>query len=229
MADRSKRVALYLRGSTDDRGGSTENQRAALEAWAKNAGHTIDESHIYEDLGISGSKGRDQRPAFDALLTAAVRREFDILAVWSSDRLGRSLKHLVEVLEVIRNTGRGLYIHTQALDTTTPGGRAMFGMLAIFSEFEREMIRERVKAGMDNKRAELVRDGKFTSKKSGIVRTGLGRPSPSQDKLAAARAELGHRHSQGGQADRPRHRHGAPAQAGDAGGGPRFRSWTRLS
>jgi DNA invertase Pin-like site-specific DNA recombinase len=94
---------------------------------------------VYEDLGMSGSKGRDQRPAFDALLKAAVRREVNMVAVWSSDRLGRSLKHLVEVLEILRDTGTGLYIHTQAVDTTTPTGRAMFGMLSVFSEFEREM------------------------------------------------------------------------------------------
>jgi len=124
------------------------------------------------------------------MLTAAVRREFDILAVWSSDRLGRSLKHLVEVLETIKATGTGLYIHTQALDTTTPSGRAMFGMLAVFSEFEREMISDRVKAGMARIKGDLARDGKFVSKKSGIVRTGIGRPAPAQEKLAAARAEL---------------------------------------
>ena len=74
-----------------------------------------------------------------ATFEAAVRREFDMLAVWSSDRLGRSLSHLIEVLQTIRDTGCGLYIHTQALDTTTPSGRAMFQMLAVFGEFEREM------------------------------------------------------------------------------------------
>ena len=76
-----------------------------------------------------------------------MRREFNMIAVWSSDRLGRSLKHLVEVLEIIRDTGTGLYIHTQSVDTTTPAGRTMFGMLGIFSEFEREMIVARVNAG----------------------------------------------------------------------------------
>src|SRR4029450_11708643 len=95
------------------------------------AGHTV---KVYEDAGISGAKGRDQRPAFDALLKAAVRREINMIAVWSSDRLGRSLKHLVEVLEILRDTGTGLYIQTQSVDTTTPSGRAMFGMLGIFAE-----------------------------------------------------------------------------------------------
>src|SRR5215475_5000892 len=188
MGERGKRVAIYTRVSTDDKGQSTENQKAALRAWARNAGHTI--VKVYEDLGISGTKGRDKRPDFDAMLKAAVRREFDILAVWSSDRLGRSLKHLVEVLETIRDTGCGLYIHTQAVDTTTPAGRALFGMLAIFAEFEHEMIRERVKAGMAGIKDKLARDGKFTARGSGKVRTRLGRPAPEAKKLEAARQEL---------------------------------------
>jgi hypothetical protein len=85
---------------------------------------------------VSGAKGRDKRPQFDALLKAAVRREFDMIAVWSSDRLGRSMSHLIEVLETINGTGFGLYIHTQAIDTTTPAGRAMFQMLGVFAEFD---------------------------------------------------------------------------------------------
>ena len=87
------------------------------------------------------------------MLKAAVRREFDLLAVWSSCRLGRSLPHLVEVLETIQGVNVELYINTQALDTTTPAGRAMFGMLAVFSEFEREMIVARTKAGIARARA----------------------------------------------------------------------------
>jgi DNA invertase Pin-like site-specific DNA recombinase len=185
---KDSRVAIYTRVSTDDKGQSTANQKAALLAWAKNAGHTI--VNVYEDLGISGVKSRDKRPAFDAMLKDAVRGEFDILAVWSSDRLGRSLKNLVEVLETIRATGCGLYIHTQAVDTTTPAGRALFGMLAIFAEFEHEMIRERVKAGMASIKDKLARDGKFTSRVSGKVRTRLGRPAPKAEKLERARLEL---------------------------------------
>ena len=95
MAKASKRVALYTRVSTDAQ--SNTSQRRELEAWAERAGHTV--VKVYEDQGISGAKGRDKRPAFDALLKQAVRREFDMIAVWSSDRLGRSLSHLVEVLQ----------------------------------------------------------------------------------------------------------------------------------
>src|SRR5262249_49994616 len=136
MNNNGKRVAIYTRVSTKDQ--TTENQLPELHAWAARAGHTV--VQVYDDIGISGAKGRDQRPQFDAMLKAAVRREFDMLAVWSSDRLGRSLRHLVEVLETIRGAGIGLYIPPQAVDTTTASGRAMFGMLGIFAEFEREMI-----------------------------------------------------------------------------------------
>jgi len=119
----------------------------------------------------------------------AVRREINMIAVWSSDRLGRSLKHLVEVLETIRDTGTGLYIHTQSVDTTTPAGRAMFQMLGIFSEFEREMIVARVNAGLTRTKDAIARDGYFTSK-AGKKRQRLGRPNADPKKLEAARREL---------------------------------------
>jgi DNA invertase Pin-like site-specific DNA recombinase len=194
MVKQGKRVAIYTRVSTKDQ--TTETQLQELRVWADRAGHTV--VKVYCDHGISGAKGRDQRPEFDAVLKAAVRREFDMLAVWSSDRLGRSLSHLVEVLQTIKDTGTGLYIHTQSVDTTTPSGRAMFGMLGIFSEFEREMIVARVKAGMErvtkNLEEQRKRDpGKtatFTARTSGVERRSLGRPGPTDDKLAAARTEL---------------------------------------
>jgi DNA invertase Pin-like site-specific DNA recombinase len=185
MAGKAKRVALYVRVSTDDQ--TTAPQKAELQAWAERAGHIVVE--VFEDAGISGAKNRDRRPAFDALLKAAVRRQIDMIAVWSSDRLGRSLSHLVEVLQTIRDTGTGLYIHTQAVDTTTPAGRAMFGILGVFAEFEREMIVARVNAGLDRARSALARDGRFTSK-AGKVRTRLGRPGAKPEQLEAARAEL---------------------------------------
>jgi len=160
-------------------------QRGELEAWSERAGHTV--VKVFEDQGISGAKGRDKRPAFDALLNAAVRREIDMIAVWSSDRLGRSLSHLVEVLQIIRDTGTQLYIHTQALDTSTPSGRAMFGMLSVFSEFEREMIRSRVNAGLARHKQAIARDGNFVAK---IVRSRLGRPSVDRAKIEIAREHL---------------------------------------
>ena len=94
-------MAIYCRVSTKDKGQTTENQRLALEQWAANAGCTV--VATFEDK-VSGAKGRDKRPQFDALLKAAARREFDMIAVWSSDRLGRSMSHLIEVLETIKGT-----------------------------------------------------------------------------------------------------------------------------
>src|SRR5262249_9736429 len=99
------------------------------------------------------------------------------------------LKHLVEVLEIIRDTGTGLYIHTQSVDTTTPAGRAMFGMLGIFSEFEREMIVARVNAGLARVRDAIARDGHFISK-AGKKRQRFGRPTADPKKIEAARRDL---------------------------------------
>jgi DNA invertase Pin-like site-specific DNA recombinase len=142
----------------------------------------------FEDK-VSGAKGRDKRPQFDALLKAAVRREFDMIAVWSSDRLGRSMSHLIEVLETIKGTGVGLYIHTQALDTTTPAGRAMFQMLGVFAEFEREMIRARVNSGLDRVRGEIAAKGRYATKDGKTIKC-LGRPGAEQHKLEEARKLL---------------------------------------
>ena len=88
--------------------------------------------HVYKDHGVSGAKGRDKRPAFDALHKAAIRREFDVVMAWSVDRLGRSLQDLVGLLSEIHAAGVHLFLHQQGLDTTTPSGKAMFQMLGVF-------------------------------------------------------------------------------------------------
>lgn len=150
------RVAIYARVSTA--GQTTDNQVRELTAWAERCGHEV--VNVLQDQGISGAKGRDKRPAFDALLKAAVRREVDMIAVWSTDRLGRSMPHLIEVLQTLKATGVGLYIHTQALDTSTPAGRALYQMLGVFSELEREMIVARVNAGIARARVQGTRSGK---------------------------------------------------------------------
>jgi DNA invertase Pin-like site-specific DNA recombinase len=113
---------------------------AAARGWAITA--------TYHDRGISGAKGRDERPGFDAALKGAVRGDYDVLLAWDVSRLGRSLADLANALKVLHAAGRGLYLHVQGMDTTTPSGRAMFQMCGVFAEFEREMIRERVNAGI---------------------------------------------------------------------------------
>ncbi len=145
----TKRAAIYARVSTD--GQSTENQLRELRTVAERAGWVI--VHEYVDNGVSGAKGRDQRPQYDALCKAATRRECDVIMAWSVDRLGRSLQHLVSFLDEIHATGVDLYLHVQGIDTTTPAGKAMFQMCGVFAEFERAMIQERVKAGLARARA----------------------------------------------------------------------------
>jgi DNA invertase Pin-like site-specific DNA recombinase len=145
-----RRVALYLRVSTD--GQTVENQRRELEAVAERHGWQV--VHVFADEGISGAKGRDKRPALDRMLKGVARREFDLVAAWSVDRLGRSLRHLVELLEELKAKSIDLYLHRQGLDTSTPTGKMMFQMLGVFSEFERAMIVDRVKAGMRRAKAQ---------------------------------------------------------------------------
>jgi DNA invertase Pin-like site-specific DNA recombinase len=151
-----KRVAFYIRVSTGEQ--TTENQRREVEAVARHRGWEV--VAVYEDKGISGAKGREKRPQFDRMLKDAVRGKFDILAAWAVDRLGRSLQDLVATLGELREAGVDLFLRQQAVDTTTPSGRAMFGMLSVFAEFERAMIQERVKAGLARARASGRRLGR---------------------------------------------------------------------
>lgn len=153
-----KRVGIYLRVSTKDQ--TTENQLRELRQVAERAGWEVVQT--FEDAGVSGAKGRDKRPGYDALMKAVARREVELVAAWSVDRLGRSMQDLVAFLEDLRGHGADLYLHQQALDTTTPSGRALFGMMAVFAEFERAMIQERVNAGLARAKAEGKRLGRPT-------------------------------------------------------------------
>ena len=150
------KVAIYARVSTNEQ--TTENQVKALNEWADRAGHQV--VAIYDDNGVSGAKGREYRKEFDKLLKGAVRREFDLVAAWSVDRLGRSLQDLIGFLQELHGAGVDLYLHQQALDTTTPGGKAMFQMMGVFAEFERSMISERVKAGLARTKAKGTKLGR---------------------------------------------------------------------
>jgi DNA invertase Pin-like site-specific DNA recombinase len=140
----AKRVALYFRVSTDSQ--TVENQRLELRAVAERLGWIVVAE--LSDEGISGAKGREQRPAFDRLMQMVTRREIDLIAVWSVDRLGRSLQNLIGFLNEINERQVDLYLHTQGLDTSTSAGRAMFSMLSVFAEFERSILRERIMAGL---------------------------------------------------------------------------------
>ena len=145
-----RRVAIYTRVSTD--GQTVDNQLLELQAVAERHGWEVVE--VYSDNGVSGANGRDKRAAYAALCKAAIRREFDVLMAWSVDRLGRSLRHLVDFLGEIHAKDVDLYLHQQGIDTTTPAGKAMLQMCGVFAEFERAMIQERVKAGLARAKAQ---------------------------------------------------------------------------
>jgi DNA invertase Pin-like site-specific DNA recombinase len=162
---RGKRAALYLRVSTGEQ--TTDNQRQALEAVAEQRGWQI--VATYDDAGISGSKGRDKRPGLDAALEDAARGCYDVLCAWSVDRLGRSLLDLISGLQDLHAARVDLFLHQQALDTTTPAGMAMFGMMGVFAEFERSMIVARVNTGFAR--------AKVSGTKSGRA---IGRPRTSR-------------------------------------------------
>jgi len=166
-----KTVALYLRCSTDDQ--TIENQRRELTAVAERHGWQIVKT--FTDEGISGAKGRDKRPGYDALCKGIMRKEFDMVASWAVDRLGRSLKELVLLLSDMKDKGVNLYLHQQGLDTSTEFGRMMFHQIALFADFERSMIVARVKAGINRAkdeprsayRLERLREGKIKQLKFG--------------------------------------------------------------
>ena len=155
-AKRIKRVALYVRVSTDHQ--SVKNQEIELQVVAERNGWQV--VNVYRDQGVSGAKGRDKRPGLDKLLQAVARKEFDLVAAWSVDRLGRSLIDLVGILQEFHAKRVDLYLHQQGIDTTTPAGKAMFQMMGVFAEFERSMIHERVMAGLARARAEGTQLGR---------------------------------------------------------------------
>ena len=146
-------TAIYARVSTDDQ--TTDNQVFELEKVAKRMGWDIGE--VYTDI-ISGAKSK--RPELDRLMGSVIRKEVDIIMVWSVDRLGRSLQHLTTLLSDIHSKGVDLYLHQQGIDTTTPSGKMMFQMCGVFAEFERSMVQERVKAGLERARANGKRLGR---------------------------------------------------------------------
>jgi len=166
-----KQAALYVRVSTD--GQTVENQTRELRQIAERRGWKVVET--YSDAGISGSKGRDKRPGLDQMLNDASRRKFDVVMAWSIDRLGRSLIDLLATVQNLEACGVDLYLDQQNIDTTTPAGRLMFQITGAFAEFERSMIRQRVKLGL--KRA--VAQGKQ-----------LGRPPIASEIERKAQREL---------------------------------------
>jgi DNA invertase Pin-like site-specific DNA recombinase len=171
------RAALYSRVSTTDQ--RCENQLLELRRYAEARGWTASE---YVDQGISGT--RESRPALDAMLKDAKRRRFDVLVVWRLDRLGRSLKHLVTLVDDLQALGVLFVSLGEGIDCTTPAGTLQLHVLAALAQFERARIVERVRAGM----ARAKKDGKRLGRRPHrITDDDLARVTHlSQHKAAAA-------------------------------------------
>ena len=147
------RTALYCRVSTTEQ--TTDNQVLELQKVAQKMNWTVTDT--YTDV-ISGAKSK--RPGLDALMKAVSRNEVDVVMCWDVSRLGRSLQHLVSLLSELHAKNVDLYLHLQGIDTTTPSGKAMFGMMGVFAEFERSLIQERVKAGLQRAKTQGKRLGR---------------------------------------------------------------------
>jgi DNA invertase Pin-like site-specific DNA recombinase len=154
------KVALYARVSTE--GQNPEAQLAALRSHVANRGWEIVEEFV--DRGYSGAKER--RPALDRMLKAAWAGKFQTVLVWRFDRFARSVKHLITALEQFRHLNINFISLQEQFDTSTPIGQAMFTIIGAMAQLERDIIRERVKAGLDRARAQGIR---------------LGRPSAEAD------------------------------------------------
>lgn len=144
-----KRVALYARTSTLDKGQDPELQLTELRTFASDRAWPVIKEFV--DRGVSGAK--EKRPALDKLWIDAKARRFDTVLVWKLDRFGRSLKQLVNALAEFDALGVAFVSLRDGFDLTTPAGRAMFGMVAVMADFERDLIRERVRAGIAHAKA----------------------------------------------------------------------------
>ena len=167
----TRRAALYLRVSTDKQ--TVENQEIQLRQVAERRGWEVVE--VYDDAGISGSKGRADRPGLDQMLNDATRRHFNIVLVWAIDRLGRSLIDLLGTIQHLEAVAVDLYIDQQSIDTSTPMGKLIFSVCGAFAQFERSMIQQRIHAGLQRARVQ----GKT-----------LGRPKVDEATQAAIRQSL---------------------------------------
>jgi putative DNA-invertase from lambdoid prophage Rac len=172
------RVGLYARVSTHDQQTLPLQIRSMREYAAKR------DWSIVAQIKEVGS-GASQRELRETLIAAARRREIDVVLVWRLDRWGRSVADLVSTLQKLQHLGVGFVSLTEALDMTTPAGRAMAGLLAVFAEFEREILRERVRAGLAHARLNGKRLGRPPSvvKKSADARK-LYRQGISKSEIA---------------------------------------------
>ena len=152
----NKRVALYCRVSTTDKGQDPNLQLTPLKEYCQAREWTVAGEYI--DVGQSGAK--DRRPELDRLLNDARKRKIDCIMVWKLDRWGRSLKHLINSLSELQGLGVSFVSYQENIDLSTPVGKMMFHMIGAMAEFERALIGERVKAGIENARRKGTRFGR---------------------------------------------------------------------
>ncbi len=152
----SKRIAIYARVSTSAQ--TCENQLNELRVVADRAGYQIVAEFV--DEGISGAKGRQNRPALDQMLKECTRRRFDLVMCWDISRLGRSVQNLIEIMNELQSLRVDLFFLQQGMDTSTASGRMMFSVFGALAEYERELIRERVLAGQARAKAAGVKFGR---------------------------------------------------------------------
>jgi len=152
----NSRVALYARVSTTDKGQDPHLQLNPLREYCQAREWTV--SGEYIDVGQSGAK--DRRPELDRLLNDARKRKIDCIMVWKLDRWGRSLKHLINSLSELQSLGVAFVSYQENIDLSTPAGKMMFHIIGAMAEFERELIRERVKAGIQNAQKKGIKVGR---------------------------------------------------------------------
>ena len=160
----SNRSAIYSRCSTLDE--AVENQIKKLKEIAERKSLIVVSQ--FSDEAISGAKGRDQRKGFDQLIKEVVRKDFDLILVWSVDRLGQSLQDLVSFLNEIHSVDCDLYIHQSGINTTTPSGKMMFQMCGVFAEFERGVTSDRLKCGQERAKSQGKHIGRPSSLNEGL-------------------------------------------------------------
>lgn len=157
------RVAIYARCSTN-LGQRPEIQVDELKTIAKNRGWEV--CYEYVDV-LSGAKGYKQRPSLNNLMTDAVKGRFDVVMVWSIDRLARSVEHFVRITNELNSLGVKLFFSKESIDGSTPTGKALLQMCAVVAELERSLISERVSLGI---KASIKRNGKWHGRPSNLTK-----------------------------------------------------------
>lgn len=169
------KIALYVRNSTNEERQNPEAQLKPLRERCKREGW---EFEVFQEFA-SGAK--ESRPELNRMLQQVRAKKFNAVMVWRLDRLGRSLKHLLQLIEEFKKKNVKFFSLTEGFDTTTPQGELFFFIAGAFAQFERKLIQERINAGLSERKAKLKKDG-FIISKTGQKRTSLGRPKGSKDK-----------------------------------------------